>query len=243
MASPREPYYGFLYRFARQIVRIYLGRHQVYHRENIRTPAIYVSRHQNMHGPVHTMAFLPAPVHIWSMHMFLDPEACKEHFLEFTFTKRYGWSQRRASLIASLVSYPVSVGLKSMGAIPVFRGHREILKTFDLSLDVLLRGENLVVFPDILYDDTSDQAGELYSGYLHLARSYYKKSGKSLPIIPLYCTQHSRKLILGDPIIFSGEVPFRAEKERVARAIHQSLDDLVTQWEEEAPAQPVSSQG
>ena len=85
MASPQEPYYGPLYRSARQIVRVYLGRHQICHQENLRTPAIYVSRHQNMHGPVHTMAFLPVPVHIWSMYMFLDRAACKGHFRDFTF--------------------------------------------------------------------------------------------------------------------------------------------------------------
>ena len=215
----REPYYGPVYRIARQIVRIYLGKHQIYYRENLRTPAIYVSRHQNMHGPVHTMAFLPTPVHIWSMYMFLDRKACQAHFRDFTFTARFGWPRWKASLVAGIISLPVSACLKSMSAIPVYRGQREVMKTFSSSLDALVRGESLVIFPDIMYADTSDQAGAFYTGYLHLARSYHKKTGKELPIVPLYCTQSSRKLILGEPIIFSSQAPFYAERDRVAAAI------------------------
>lgn len=227
----REPYYGPVYRIARQIVRIYLGKHQIYYRENLRTPAIYVSRHQNMHGPVHTMAFLPTPVHIWSMYMFLDRKACQAHFRDFTFTARFGWPRWKASLVAGLISLPVSACLKSMSAIPVYRGQREVMKTFSSSLDTLVRGESLVIFPDIMYADTSDQAGAFYTGYLHLARSYHKKTGKELPIVPLYCTQSSRKLILGEPIIFSSQAPFYAERDRVAAAVHESLDELSRIWE------------
>ena len=118
-----------------------------------------------------------------------------------------------------------------MSAIPVYRGQREVMKTFSSSLDTLVRGESLVIFPDIMYADTSDQAGAFYTGYLHLARSYHKKTGKELPIVPLYCTQSSRKLILGEPIIFSSQAPFYAERDRVAAAVHESLDELSRIWE------------
>lgn len=225
--GPSEPYYGFWFRLGRFIVRLYLGKNKVCHPENLLSPAIYVSRHQNMHGPVHTMAYLPVPVHIWSMYMFMDPKVCYDHFMNFTFTQRYRWPRWKAALVGKLVCHPISACMHSMGAIPVYRGQRDVIKTFELSAKVLQKGENIVIFPDIMYDDTSSQSGSMYTGYLHLARTYHQKTGKELPIIPLYCTQTSGKMIIGKAIHFSSQVPFREEKERVSAAVRDALDQLV----------------
>jgi len=234
--SKKEPYYGPLFHFARWCVRQTLGKHTVYQQENLRSPAIYVSRHQNMHGPVHCMAFMPVPVHIWALHMFSDKEACLTHYRDFTFSRRFGWPRWLAAMVAYLVSVPVSSCMRSMGAIPVYRGQREVLKTFELSVDALMRGESLILFPDIVYDDTSGEAGDFYTGYLHLARTYRKKTGKELAVIPVYCTKKTRKLVIGEPVMFSAEAPFRAEKERVAQAIHDSLNEMARTWEAETPS-------
>lgn len=227
----KEPFYGPLFRFARWWVRLALGKHTIHQTENLREPAIYVARHQNMHGPVHCMAFMPVPVRLWTLHIFRDREACEAQYRDFTFSVRFGWPKWLAALVARLVSVPVTSCMASVGAIPVYRGQREVLKTFELSVDALIRGESLILFPDIVYDDTSDDAGAFYTGYLHLARSYRKKTGKPLAVVPVYCTQKSRKLVIGEPIMFSADAPFRAEKERVAQAVHDSLNEMAHIWE------------
>ena len=233
MAENRPTFYGGLFRFARFFVRLKLGKFTVQGAENLRTPAIYISRHQNMHGPVHSMVYSPVPLHIWSMYMFLDRVSCRDHFRDFTFSARYGWPRRKASLVAGLIARPVSAALRSMQAIPVYRGQRDILKTFDLSLEVLMKGENLVIFPDIRYDDTSSEAGAFYTGYLHLARTYYKKTGRQLPIIPMYATHGTRQIVFGEPLLMDPALPFHDEKDRVSRELQEALDRLVRQWDTE----------
>lgn len=237
--SKKGSFYGPLFRFARWCVRLGLGKHTIHQTENMREPAIYVARHQNMHGPVHCMAFMPVPVRLWTLHIFKDRKACQAQYRDFTFSVRFGWPKWLAAAVAWLVSLPVSACMESAGAIPVHRGQREVIKTFELSVDALVRGESLILFPDIVYDDTSEEAGAFYTGYLHLARSYRKQTGKALAVVPVYCTHQSRKLVIGEPIMFSADAPFRAEKERVAQAVHDSLNEMAHTWEaDETSAKP-----
>jgi len=226
-------FYGPAFQLARCGVRTYFGRCKIIIPEELPSPAIYVGRHQNMHGPVHVMAYSPIPMHLWCMHMFFDRKTCTEHLAGFTLSERLHYPPWLLRLCLRFYVGHTVACMHQMDAIPVYRGKREIIKTMKLSIDTLLAGENLIIFPDVSYDDVSNTAGQLYEGYLHLCKEYYKKTGKNLPIIPV-CTPHRQNaLVFGRPIVPDGTLPFAQERERVAQEVGRALDELYHTWDKE----------
>ena len=111
-------------------------------------PAVYVVHHQNMAGPIRAVAHLPLEGHIWALEVFCNAKTCFAQYYGYTFTKRFGMPKPLAFVCAKLVSGAVSGIVRGCGAIPVYRGRREIVETMRLSQQVLEKGENIILCPD-----------------------------------------------------------------------------------------------
>lgn len=218
--------YGWFFRANRFIVRRAIGRDKTVNMDKIQHPAIYVGHHQNMYGPVHTMASFPAFIRPWGLGVFLDGKTASRHFCEFTFRERLGWGRLRTSIAAPIGGHYVAALLRSGRAIPVYRQSRRLLETMDLSLDALVKGESIAVFPDVEYDEKSPQLDEIYSGFLKLEKVYHRKTGKHIPFIPLYCSKKQRSIYVGDAIYFEDGQPFGEEKTRVMAALVESINEI-----------------
>jgi len=215
-----------------QIIKNGLLMHQKFRyaapeRSEFTEPAVYVCRHSDNKGPVVSMVNLPLPVHPWAYHVWCDPEACYKQCVEYTFTVRYGWSERKAKRAARLVSKPFVALVRSAGGIPVYRNSLRVRETFRESVEALKRGESLLIFPDVDYTSQEGDAGALYDGFLMLERLYYKETGTHLPFVPLHISEHEKKLLLGKTIAFRDGVSFKEDKDRVIQALHDALNDMM----------------
>mgnify|MGYP001623054512 CR=1 FL=1 len=118
-------------------------------------PAVYVVHHQNMAGPIRAVAHLPLEGHIWALEVFCNAKTCFAQYYGYTFTKRFGMPKPLAFVCAKLVSGAVSGIVRGCGAIPVYRGRREIVETMRLSQQVLEKGENIILCPDVDYSSSA----------------------------------------------------------------------------------------
>jgi len=193
-------FYGKLFLFCRAVVRLVLPRYQVIHPERAEEPAVYLCRHSDLQGIFMTLPWLPVPVRLWGLHVFGEPKACYEHFRDVTFTRRYGWPRWKATVLAKLASWGLPPLYKSAGVIPVYRGSGQAIKTFRMSLDALMRGESLLIFPDKDYTSTDSEVSELYEGFLRLDRFYYRRTGEHIPFIALYGDRVRRTLTIHPPL-------------------------------------------
>src|SRR5690606_18665802 len=116
-------------------------------------PVVYVGHHQNLFGPFIMCLSFPVPFHLWILHVFLDKDACFEHYRHYTFSKRFGWNKWFASIVAFFVSRFIPPLLRSGKGIPVYRGTRQLFKTLDESVATLKDGNSIAVFPDIDYQN------------------------------------------------------------------------------------------
>ena len=133
-------------------------------------PAVYVVHHQNMAGPIRAVAHLPLEGHIWALEVFCNAKTCFAQYYGYTFTKRFGMPKPLAFVCAKLVSGAVSGIVRGCGAIPVYRGRREIVETMRLSQQVLEKGENIILCPDVDYSSSAAEIGAVYEGFLHLEK-------------------------------------------------------------------------
>lgn len=218
--------FGSFFKGVQKTARIILPRYHFETAPNRDEPVVYISHHQNMVGPISILVWLKYYVRTWGLSEFTEQEACYNHYVNFTFTERYGWPKWLAKMIAWPVSYLVPWLAKSADIIPVYRGSRKIVKTMQLSHEALLNGENLLIFPDIDYSSTSTETSNIYEGFLHLEKRYFKETNKHLTFIPIFSDQKNRLVRIGEEIRFTGNKKFIFERKEIADKIKDELNRL-----------------
>lgn len=228
-SAANKPFaYGGLARFLRAVVRPCLRRWDTSGARCAEAPAVYVAHHRNLSGPVHALALLPDMPRPWVLHQFLEKKECFEQYYGFTFRKRFGWPQFLAWPAAAALSCVVPAVLRSFGAIPVYRGLHKARGMMDETVAALLRGENILLCPDVDYDSSDDATGEIYKGFLQLEKLYHEKTGGHVRFVPVFCG-HSKCILTGEPVCFADGASFRAQRDEVARQLIDSLNALAAE--------------
>lgn len=212
-------FYGRFARFARLLLRTFSRRYEA-KVDAPETPAVYVCRHLNMHGPYTTLKWLPFQVHPFSLNVFFSDETAIRQYREYTFSVRRGKPVRKFSLQAWITGKVTVRLLRSFQAIPVYRDSQAI-RTMRQALKYLERGDSLIVWPDMRYTETYEQPCEIYSGFLYLGELYKAKTGKELPFIPLY-VDDEQHCILQRPAMVVNH--FQQEKEEAALRMARAID-------------------
>lgn len=162
-------------------------------------------------------------------HVFLERKACFEHYAQYTFSKRFGWNKILANIAGFIMSLFVPALLKSGRGLPVYRGSRKVMDTFQESVKALKNGENLLIFPDVEYSDKSGTVKQLHEGFLFIEKYYYKETGKHIHFVPLYVSRNQKRIVEGNPISFHGKAKFATERKQVLQNIQDSLNLLAKQ--------------
>lgn len=220
------PFYSAFFCLNRSLVRLAIGKDTVPEVDKMLFPAVYIGHHQNMYGPIHTMAWLPGKIRPWSFGKFHNRKAARQHFYQYTFRDRWHWGALRAGFCAFIASLYVPSLLRGARGIPVYRQQRRLLETINESVDTLAAGNAVAVFPDVDYDQKSPEFDEMYAGFLNLEKFYYRRYKQHLPFIPIYCSKSTRQICIGDPVYFADNVPFHDEKKRVAEVIRQRINEM-----------------
>ncbi len=216
-------FYGRLFRLCRFLIRVFYPRYQLEEGARLTDPVVYLCRHFNTSGLFMTVPWLPGRFRIWSLHIYHDWRACYHPMMDYTLTKRFGWSRLRAWLAAVPFSFFMQALVQSARAIPVYRNSLEIIKTYRQSLAALLNQESILIFPDREYTSTSSEITDMYEGFLMVDRLYFKETGKHIPFIPLFADPAVRSIRVGTPVLFSGDVRDPQERRRVLEAIRIQL--------------------
>ena len=224
-AVNKKKIYGPLARFLRAGVRPFLHRWDTSGAQKAQPPAVYVVHHRNMSGPVHTLALLPDEPRPWVLHVFLDRHECFVQYYGYTFRKRFGWPAPAAWAAAGVLSLAVPAVVRSFGAIPVYRSLKETRDMMEQSAQALLRGESIMLCPDVAYDSAAPATGEIYKGFLQLEKLYHAGTGAHLRFVPVYCGK-TKRIVTGEPVCFSDGAPFRTQREEVAGRIVDGLNAL-----------------
>ena len=118
-------FYGRFARFARLLLRTFSRRYEA-KVDAPETPAVYVCRHLNMHGPYTTLKWLPFQVHPFSLNVFFSDETAIRQYREYTFSVRRGKPVKKFSINAWITGKVTVRLLRSFQAIPVYRDSQAI---------------------------------------------------------------------------------------------------------------------
>ena len=215
-------FYGKFARFAKWLLCAFSPK---YHCDLAPTdqPVVYVCRHLNMHGPFTTMKWLPCHVHPFVLHVYFDRKKTVRHMTQYTFSVRQGKKPKNFCLRAHVMSWIAPPIMHSMQAIAVYRSSAQSLSTLKSGLKYLLKGESLIVYPDIDYTGHYGSPSDIYDGFLMLGAMYRKKTGKSLSFIPLVIDDRRRTITAGDPVFADH---FRRDRAAAAACLKMAINDL-----------------
>ena len=95
-----------------------------------------------------------------------------------------------------------------------------------MSVEALLNDEDILIFPDVDYSDDSTETSEIYEGFLHLEKYYYRKTKKHLTFIPIFSDSKKREVRSGKSIQFTGDKKFIEERREIANQLQEELNRL-----------------
>jgi hypothetical protein len=214
---------GKLFAFSRFFVRLGIGRWDV-NVEPPDGPTAYICSHSNLRGPLATLCWLPFAVRPWVLHVFMERETCRAQYRDYTFSQRFGMPEPAASLAAGAAAEYVSALMRSLGAIPVYRGMAQIRETFQETVAALQAGDSILIFPNVDYTDTSGNVGEVYEGFLLLERFWRRLSDQTLQFVPLRLDTAGRRITAGEAVTFDRSAEWRVEMRRVKETLRAEMN-------------------
>jgi len=105
--------------------------------------------------------------------------------------------------------------------VPVYHDVR-LRSTYRISMELLEQGGSLIIFPE-RDEHFNNIVYAFQDRFIDLARFYYKKTGKSLPFVPMYIAPTLRRVLYGKPIRFDPAAPIESERARICRYLQEEI--------------------
>lgn len=231
MGQSRE---GAVFRVCRALLRAVTPTWRVEGAPAPEEATVYLVQHRYFQGPVRTLIWFDRRVHIWALSSFFNWKESAARYRTLTFGKKLHWPAPLAWAAAAPTAAVLRAILLSNGAVPVYRGSRRIVETFEQSLSLLLQGESILICPDRDYENTSGD-GAFYEGFLKLDQMFFRRCGRHVAFVPLLTCGERRRICRGAPVYFTDAQPYGKEKHQVMAQLTESWRQLA-QPRENGPA-------
>lgn len=203
-----------VYRFIFFWIRLIYPEIKVEGAENIpEGPYVVVGNHAKMNGPIACELYFPKKHRIWTAAQMMNVKDVPDYAYSDFWGDKPRWSKwffRIVSYIIAPFSYCI---FNNANCIGVYHDRR-IINTLKDTMKCLEEGTGVIIFPehDEPYNNIVWQFSE---GFVDVAKIYYRKTGKSLPFVPMYTSPDLKGMYFGEPVYFDPEAPLAEEKTRI----------------------------
>ena len=215
---------GLYFKVVRSIARLFLKRKVVIDPSTFASGKVFVGHHQNFYGPVSACAWLPDTVHLWVISHLFHYKDCFSMYYHFTFRQQCHYPKFLAMPLAFFCGLLIPPFIRSLNAVPVYRDSGSITKTLKQSIDILQKGHQLLIFPDVQYDSNQKEIQEIYTGFLYLDKLYYKKEQTHLEFVPMLFEKASKTISTATPISFSAQTDYHTEQASISKKIVTAIN-------------------
>lgn len=192
-------------------------------------PVIFIANHREIYGPIIVNLYLPFSFRPWIEHKMIERKEIEDYLWTNTFSKT---KYKKLAHIAMNIVNPLAVWiLNSVEPIPVYRGSvRQTIKTMKLTVTALMEQDNILIFPE---DPTKSENGKyaqsgvspFFTGFVHVAKFYYKQSKKAITFVPVYADPKKRTITFGEGVKFD---PHNKDQEdvRVCELLMEQMNKI-----------------
>ena len=221
---------GPYYRFIRWLLRHRFRQYTCHYAQQIEPPVVYICRHRNTVGPISTLCLLPVGPRPWVLSVFTDNAACAMQLGEYTYPVTWRIKPRLAHFLGKISGRPFAALVRSAGGIPVYRQSLKVRDTFHQSLDVLERGESIIIYPDVNYAEQNADRAMLYDGFLTLEYMWNRRTGGHIRFVPVNISASNARMDVGETISFTGDKPYKDEKAEIIDRLEIALDTMARDY-------------
>ena len=191
-------------------------------------PVVFVANHEKNYGPCVMQLFFPIEYRPWIINRMLEPDVCSEYIRSEFFEARLNISAPFSTWISKFIEPMLIKVMHSTRPIPVYRQDpRHITQTFNQSIDALLAGENLLVFPENgEVEPYSSQVRQFFNGFIYLTKLYYRKTKKRLSFVPVAINPRQHTICVGKAIRYQPESNYQQEQYRICQNLLRQIDAL-----------------
>ena len=188
------------------------------------TPAIFVSNHSQMFGPIAAEIHFPFRRYTWCAGEMMHKEEVAAYAYQDFWSQKPKRSRWFYKILAHLIT-PLAVCIfNNAETLEVYHDAR-IINTFRRTMECLHDGASIVIFPEkdehynhVLY--------EFQDKFVDVARFYYRKYKVELDFVPYYLAPRLGRMVFGEPIHFHHDVPIEEERARICQAIKDEITDI-----------------
>ncbi len=221
----REIYYGIVNFIAGFI---YKKRKVVFSdgSSNPSEPAIFIANHSGILGPVVMQKYLKVPKKVWVTSGMTSKANSTNYFFHDMLVGRSSENKKKtrktAKLIVNLVQPLIK---KNKRFIVVNKSSKALLNTFKESLNTLISGKSLVIFPEkhLRY---GKYVHSFHQGFVDIARLYYNKTGKNISFYPVYIGNKLKTINVGEPVKFDEKLKRKEAGEKISLELQDRIEKL-----------------
>jgi 1-acyl-sn-glycerol-3-phosphate acyltransferase len=167
-------------------------------------PAIYVANHLSSIGPIQVILSVPLRFYPWVSAEMTDMQRAPGYLYDDFIYPSWHLQGRFGMVVSRLVSRVAVTLINGLGCISVDRSSGWTGAAFRRSLDLLLAGQNLLVFPEDSLLDVNPET-DMYPfmcGFLALCRMYRDNTGKQLSVYPMAVQPAKRIITINEAVYF-----------------------------------------
>jgi hypothetical protein len=192
-------------------------------------PVVFVSNHMEIAGPIMCVLHLPFFFRPWIINAMLEPEKVEAQLRPgvektFRFLPKF-WRKHIPSHLKNIVIYVMN----SMHPIPVYRnGVREVIDTFNRTVEALEQGDNILLFPEKGDTYASIGVSSLYTGFAQIGSLYFEATGKRIKFYPIYISRRNQVMRIGDCVTYDSTNSKAEEKQRIAESLFSTMSSMAS---------------
>lgn len=185
---------------------------------------VFLFNHYEIYGPVAAYLNFPYKFKPWVMDKLIDPKTVKEQMSVGVYNKFPKYPKWFKTIMINLLKNLVIFSVRYAGAIPVSRETiKDNIKTLQKSEKCLKSGKNIAIFPEMFYKD--EGIGKFMSGFEHLGKYYYQKTGKKISFYPVFISEKNKTIYIEKPVIYNPSNDPTLEKNRIINYAYETMLD------------------
>jgi len=217
--------------FVKGISRIFLRRSKlIYDGAELPEQAIFLTTHSvnPLLGILKNEISMPKEVKFVTLGTH---ELCNPYFKRLMYgcnmhyRTQLGWGPVRAFLWSALVAVFLGPLYKMARVIPSYRDARS-RKTMKEALRAMEQGYSVMLYPENIEHMYNSVYLEFLPGFVTLAKLFYKKTGKDVPVIPCYFSYQLNRFVIGSPVSAVGMLNAGRTKEEIAGVFKDEANGL-----------------
>lgn len=213
--------FWIIYIFGRPFIRCkVVGKNNISKDDEAR---VFVANHYEIYGPIAIFLRFPYKFRPWIIDKMMSPKSVEQHMsigIYGKFPKVPKLIKKIAiKTLKNIMVYTLTFRAKG---ITVSRDNpRANIKTMQESIKTLEKGTSIIIFPEHTYVD--EGVGEFQTGFEHLAKYYYQKTGKKITFYPIFISQKNKKMYIEKSITFDPNNNSTEEKKRIVDYLQNTM--------------------